>query len=283
MPEKDLISKQLLKRLLVGFSNQLFNLDITEAELLNNEQPRIESRRADLVARVKDASGKSYILHVEIQNDNQKHMPLRMLRYYSDIALAHVGEKVVQHLLYIGKAPLSMPNQIRDHNLLYHYEILDMRKQNSEHFLNSGNPDAIVLAILCDIREQGPNALVARIIKELRRLHGDKLNKLRDSLKMLEVLAGNRNLQTVVKENVEMYIDVEKLGIYQLVKEKSEAKGVAKGEAKGEAKGMKKGRAEYQQEIVLQLLTKLPPEQVSDLSGISLAKVRSIARKQKSS
>ena len=279
MPEKDLISKQLLKRLLVGFSNQLFHLDITQAELIDNEQPRIESRRADLVARVKDANGKSYILHIEIQNDNQKNMPLRMLRYYSDIALAHVGEKVVQHLLYIGKAPLSMPNQIRDHNLLYHYEILDMRKQNSEHFLNSGNPDAIVLAILCNPQGQEPNALVARIIKELRRLHGDKLNKLRDSLKMLEVLAGNRNLQNAVKENVEMYIDVEKLGIYQLVKEKSEAKGVAR----GEAKGMKKGRAEYQQEIILQLLTKLPPEQVADLSGISLAKVRSIARQKKSS
>ena len=279
MPEKDLISKQLLKRLLVGFSNQLFHLDITQAELIDNEQPRIESRRADLVARVKDANGKSYILHIEIQNDNQKNMPLRMLRYYSDIALAHVGEKVVQHLLYIGKAPLSMPNQIRDHKLLYHYEILDMRKQNSEHFLNSGNPDAIVLAILCNPQGQEPNALVARIIKELRRLHGDKLNKLRDSLKMLEVLAGNRNLQNAVKENVEMYIDVEKLGIYQLVKEKSEAKGVAR----GEAKGMKKGRAEYQQEIILQLLTKLPPEQVADLSGISLAKVRSIARQKKSS
>ena len=279
MPEKDLISKQLLKRLLVGFSNQLFHLDITQAELIDNEQPRIESRRADLVARVKDANGKSYILHIEIQNDNQKNMPLRMLRYYSDIALAHVGEKVVQHLLYIGKAPLSMPNQIRDHNLLYHYEILDMRKQNSEHFLNSGNPDAIVLAILCNQQGQEPNALVARIIKELRRLHGDKLNKLRDSLKMLEVLAGNRNLQNAVKENVEMYIDVEKLGIYQLVKEKSEAKGVAR----GEAKGMKKGRAEYEQEIILQLLTKLPPEQVADLSGISLAKVRSIARQKKSS
>ena len=265
MPDKDLISKQLLKRLLVGFSNQLFKLDITEAELLSNEQPRIESRRADLVARVKDTNGKNYILHIEIQNDNQKNMPLRMLRYYSDIALAHVGEKVVQHLLYIGKAPLAMPNQIRDHSLLYHYEILDMSKQNSEHFLNSNNPDAIVLAILCDPQEQEPNALVARIIKDLRRLHGDKLDKLRDSLKMLEVLAGNRNLQKLVKENAEMYIDTEKLGIYQLVKEKGEAKGLELGE----------------QKVLLQLLEKLPPEQVAELSGVSLDKVRDIAAKGK--
>ena len=130
-------------------------------------------------------------------------------------------------------------------------------------------PDVIVLAILCDPQGQEPKVLVARIIKELRRLHGDKLDKLRDSLKMLEVLAGNRNLQTVVKENAEMYIDVEKLGIYQLVKEK------------GEAKGMEKGRAEYQQEIILQLLEKLSSEQVAELSGVSLDKVRDIAAKGK--
>ena len=210
---------------------------VVQDGLLNNEQPRIEGKRADLVARVKDADGKSYILHVEIQNDNQANMPLRMLRYYSDIALQHPKDKVVQYLLYIGKAPMGMTNQISGHNWTYRHEVLDMRNQDSEYFLSSNNPDAIVLAILCNPQGQEPNALVARIIKELRRLHGDKLNKLRDSLEMLDVLAGNRGLQNLVKENAEMYIDVEKLGIYQLVKEK--------------------GRAEYQQEIILQLLEKI--------------------------
>ena len=82
-------------------------------------------------------------------------------------------------------------------------------------------------------------------------------------------MAGNRGLQNIVKENAEMYIDVDKLGIYQLVKEK------------GEAKGMEKGRAEYQQEIILQLLKKFSPEQVAELSGVSLEKVRDIAAKGK--
>ena len=163
MSDKDLISKKLLKRLLVGFSNRLFKLDIVEAELLNNEQPRIEGKRADLVARVKDADGESYILHVEIQNDNRADVPLRMLRYYSDIALEHIGEKVMQHLLYIGKAPLTIPDHVRGHNWLYRYEVLDMRSQDSEHFLNSNNPDALVLAILCDPKNREPNALVAHI------------------------------------------------------------------------------------------------------------------------
>ena len=99
MPEKDLISKQLLQRLLIGFGNRLFGLNIVEAELLSNEQARIESRRADLVARVREANGENYILHIEIQNDNRRDMPLRMLRYYSDIALVHLDEKIVQYLL----------------------------------------------------------------------------------------------------------------------------------------------------------------------------------------
>ena len=281
MPEKDLISKQLLQRILIGFGNRLFDLNIVEAELLSNEQARIESRRADLVARVKEGDGKSYILHVEIQNDNQRDMPLRMMCYYSDIALAHAGETIVQHLLYIGKSPMTMSDHVRGEDWLYRYKVLDMRDQDSEHFLNSDNPDALVLAILCDPKSLEPNALVAHIIKELRRLHGDKLDNLRDSLKMLDVLSGNRGLQDVVEETINMYIDEEKLGIYQAVKKRSEARGIKKGEArgikKGEARGIKKGEAQGLKKMVLRLLAKLPPEQVADLSGMSLAEVEAIA------
>ena len=291
MPDKDLISKQLLQRILIGFGNRLFDLNIVEAELLSNEQARIEARRADLVARVKEADGKSYILHVEIQNDNQRDMPLRMMRYYSDIALAHVGEKIVQYLLYIGKAPMTMSNHVSDDGWQYRYRVLDMRDQDIEHFLNSDNPDALVLAILCDPKSLEPNALVAHIIKELRRLHGDKLDNLRDSLKMLDVLSGNRGLQDVVEETINMYIDEEKLGIYQAVKKKGEAigikkgeaRGIKKGEARGEARGIKKGEARGLRKMVLRLLTKLPPEQVADLSGMSLAEVEAIAAANQSS
>ena len=76
-----------------------------------------------------------------------------------------------------------------------------------------------------------------------------------------------------------MYIDEEKLVIYQLVKKRSEtrgeARGIKKGEARGEARGLKK--------MVLRLLAKLPPEQVADLRGVSLAEVEAIAATAKSS
>ena len=164
MPAKDLISKQLLKRLLVDFGTQLFELDIVDAEMLSNEQPRVEGKRADLVARVKNAQGEGYILHVEIQNDNKADVPLRMLRYYSDLALEHIGEEIKQYLLYIGKAPLTMSDRVRGHNWRYRYKILDMRYQDSEYFLNSDNPDALVFAILCDPKGREPEALGVSIV-----------------------------------------------------------------------------------------------------------------------
>ena len=92
---------------------------------------------------------------------------------------------------------------------------------------------------------------------------------------MLDVLSGNRGLQNVVEETINMYIDEEKLGIYQAVKKRSEARGIKKGEARGESRGLR--------QMVLRLLAKLPPEQVADLSGMSLAEVEAIAATAKSS
>ena len=262
MPDKDLISKQLLRQLAVDFSNQLFGLNIVEAELLSSEQPRVEERRADLVARVKNREGKSYILHVELQNDNQKNMPLRMMRYYTDLALEHEDEEIEQHLLYIGKSPLAMADQVQARKWRYCYNIMDMRRLDGEDFLRSENPDALVLAILCDMGERKPDAVVTHIVSELRRLHGSKIDSLNDSLLKLETLAENRNLQNLVKEKYKMIVNIERLASYQ--------------------EGVERGQEQERQEIVLRLLDKLPPEQVAELSGVPLEKIKAIQEEDKS-
>ena len=152
-----------------------------------------------------------------------------MLRYYTDLALIYPGEDIKQYLLYMGKADLTIPDHIQTSDWHYCYQILDISKHNSEDFLNSANPDALVLAILCDFKGRDPHALVAEITSKLRRLHGDQLDGLRESLVMLDILATNRDLQHLVKENSAMFIEVEKLGIYQLAMER----GLEQGEQKG--------------------------------------------------
>ena len=278
MPSKDLISKQLLRQLIVDFGNQLFGLNIIEAELLSSEQPRVEERRADLVARVKNNQGESYILHVEVQNDNQKNMPLRMLRYYTDLALDHEGEKIEQYLLYIGKAPLTMPDHIQAGKWRYCYNVLDIRRVDSGNFLRSENPDALVLAILCDMGGREPEAVAAHIIGELIRLHGPQLNSLRSSLLKLDALARNRDLQRLVKEKYKMILEIEELASYQIGMERGQLQGLER----GLVRGLEQGQEQGQQKIVLKLLDKLPPDQVAELSGMSLAEVQAIAEADQS-
>ncbi|MEZ5448809.1 MAG: hypothetical protein R3E89_07345 [Thiolinea sp.] len=63
---------------------------------------------ADMVVRLQEAdTGNPFILHLEIQNDNHRQMPLRMLRYYTDIQFGWPQEEVRQYLLYIGSDNLK--------------------------------------------------------------------------------------------------------------------------------------------------------------------------------
>ncbi|WP_020558978.1 hypothetical protein [Thiofilum flexile] len=129
MAEKDIISKDVLQHLAADIANILLHLDVEydSVELLQTEQQRIEVRRADMVARMrKRQTGEQFILHVEIQNANDATMPVRMLRYVSDILLLHPNEPIYQYLVYIGKARLSMPNELLLPDFHYRYRVLDM-------------------------------------------------------------------------------------------------------------------------------------------------------------
>ena len=130
MGQKDIISKQIFKRILIDVATYIFKLQLETVELIETEQQRIEDRRADLVARVIDNEANNFILHIEIQNNNQINMPDRMLRYLTDIRLNYPGEDVVQYLLYIGKEPLTMPNSIQTTQLDYHYRVIDMHEMD---------------------------------------------------------------------------------------------------------------------------------------------------------
>ena len=112
MHQKDIVSKSLLKRLLLDMATYLLRLDLIDAELLSTEEQRIEDRRADLVAKVTPARGDPFILHLEIQNANDGQMPVRMLRYLTDIHLAHRGQRVHQCLIYIGPERLTMQAEL---------------------------------------------------------------------------------------------------------------------------------------------------------------------------
>ena len=268
MGRKDIISKHVLKHLAADIANLLLSLNIEDdsVELLATEQHRIELRQADLVARVKQRdSDQSFILHVEIQNDNDPQMALRMMRYYTDIQLVYPGEAIRQYLIYIGKPALTMVEEHRAADFGYRYNILDMHRVDCNLLLEKDTPDALVLAILCDFKEKPVQDVVNFIVKRLYELLQNDERGFRNYFEMLETLSDNRHLQGNIDKAKDMLtkIDIRKLPSYRW----------------GVEEGREEGVKEEKRRMAIQLLPMMENEVIASTTGLPLEEIEQLRKK----
>jgi len=200
---KDVISKKLLKRIVQDIAKYLLHRDLSTLEILDTEFQRIEDRRADLLVKAKQ-SEHEFLLHIEVQNNNDPQMLLRMLRYYTDIALKWPNYDIEQYLIYIGKKPVSMVNVIQQPSIQYRYNLINMHEIDCHIFLEQDNPDALILAILCDFKGRKERDVIHYIIGRLKALTKENQKEFREYISMLEILSTNRELSVSIKEEEQM-------------------------------------------------------------------------------
>lgn len=206
------------------------------------------------------ASGSEYLLHAEIANNNQNDMPLRMLRYYTDIRLAGHQGPIRQVLIYIGTDPLNMRDGIDEPELLdYRYRLVDMHQVNCTGLLVQDDPDALVLAVLCDFGERAPQEVVNYIVRRLSDLTGTDEKRFREYMTMLEILSENRNLKSQVEEAERMLtqIEIERMPSYII--------------------GMERGDAIAKRDMVRRLLSRMDLGELADLLDLRPEEVTHIA------
>ena len=268
MTNKDVISKELIRQIVKDMAIYLLGLNISELEELPTEQQRIETRHADVVMRATLQNGDNFILHLELQDANHPRMPLRMLRYFTDIALAYPDERILQYVVYTGSQPLRMSDQVAGENWSYGYRIIDMHTLDCDRFIREDNPDALVLAVLCDFKGRDSREVLEGIIGRLIELTAQQPDQLYSYLKMLETLSTNRHLETLFKKvenDMLTKIDVEKLPSYMI--------GFDHGVEKGEEKGQNSQKIAIAKTALRQGMT---IEQISELTGLSLASVEQL-------
>ena len=279
MAEKYIVSKEVLQHLAADIANILLELDVEHdsVELLQTEQQRVESRRADMVARMrKRQTGEKLILHVEIQNANDNTMPVRMLRYLSDILLQYPDEAVYQYVVYIGKRTLSMPNQLVLPAFSYQYYLLDMHNIDCSLLLAQDTPEALVIAILCDFKERPTQDVVNYIVTRLHELTGDDEQRFRNYYQMLETLAENRDLQSNLAEAKDMLtqVDVTRFSTYRWGLEA----GIKQMQSLLDEKDAALQRLQQQGVRQLLMMNTLTHQQIADLFQLTLEEVEAIAK-----
>jgi len=165
-----------------------------------------------------------------------------------------------------------MPAGLEEPGLLdYRYGLVDMHQVDCAGLLAQDNPDALVLAVLCDFGDRRPQEVVTYIVHRLRELLGANERGFRDYMTMLEILSKNRDLQTQIKEAERMLteIDIESLPSFSIGFERGEEKG----REEGEERGMERGKSQ----VVRRLLSRFGVAEVSELLGLAPEDVERIA------
>ena len=244
MPTMGVISKNLIHEVVRGMAHHLFHLDIVELTELPTETRRVEARQADIVLKAMDRMGEQFILHLELQNANHAQMPLRMMRYYTDIALAHPGMTIHQYVVYTGRGKLNMADQVAHPAWCYRYQLINMNALDYREFIGDGSPSALALAMLCDFKEQPAESVFEILLHRLTTLLADAPDDLLNYLKIMEFLSIDRDLESVFKikeAEVLSAINIERMPSYQMGMEAGQMEGIKTGMQQGMQRGMQQG------------------------------------------
>ena len=161
-------------------------------EMLTVEYPTVRMRRPDLVVRLTD----DRLYHLELQSDNDTEMPWRMLEYYG-LLYRQYRQPPVQHVLYVGKVPMTLGTRIEHATLSFQYAAIDIRTLDRQPLLRSAVLEDNLLALLC--RGGATRTAIRRILTRIATLSGAART---DALAALLILAGLRSVQPLVREEV---------------------------------------------------------------------------------
>jgi predicted transposase YdaD len=187
--EYDTALKSVIRRLSEGALRALTGFAI--ARWHNVEFPEVRTLRADMVGETADGS----LVHLELQSTNDSDMALRMAEY----ALAvyrHFRQFPQQTVLYVGRAPLTMPETLTGHSLAFRFRVVDVRELDGDALLTSGNPEENVIAVLMRLRGDR-RAAVREILERIAEIDPDRRQV---ALREFVILAGLRSLREIIRE-----------------------------------------------------------------------------------
>jgi len=169
----------------------------------------VKSLRPDMVFR---AGNK--IFHIEIQVQQDKDLPERML-IYSLAIKEKFGQKPVQIILFVGKGN-PPPSLFRDEFTIHKFIVLDMKKIDPNEFIKSDKPEEVIVGILAGKFKDKPE-IIKKVKKKIVEIvkNEEKIAKYIDSISFL---AGLFDVKIEVKP-MPIQVDIRKTFLYKWGKE----------------------------------------------------------------
>jgi predicted transposase YdaD len=228
----DLVLKEIFSRAIGKIISLATGEKIEEKlEDINREVKLLKSLRPDMLFKAGDK-----IFHIEIQAQQDKTLPKRMLLYSVGIE-EKFGKEPVQIVLFVGKGN-PPPSYFKSEFKFLKFRVVDWKKIDPDEFLRSDKPEEVVLGVLAGKYREKPEVF-KKVIRKISKIVKNK----KELLKYMEDISFLGSLFDVeIKiEPMPIQIDIRKTLFYKWGKEEGEKEGEQRGIVKGLKEGLKEG------------------------------------------
>jgi predicted transposase YdaD len=235
----DLILKEIFSRAIVKIISIATGEKIREKlEDINRELKFLKSLRPDMLFKAGDK-----IFHIEIQAQQDKTLPKRML-IYSIVIEEKFGKEPVQIVLFVGKGN-PPPSYFRSEFKFLKFKVVDLKKINPDEFLGSNKPEEVILGVLAGKYREKPEVF-KKVIRKVSKIIKNKKELLK-YMEDISFLGGLFDVEIKI-EPMPIQIDIRKTLFYKWGEqkgfEKGKKEGLKEGEQRGIVKGLKQGKQE---------------------------------------
>ena len=211
----DKIVKENIESIIPALMNSVLGFTVVEAVVIKEKLQQTKEKEADALRIITDPSGKKFILHLEFQVDDYAKMIYRMIDYWG-LLKSKYDLPVYQYVIFIGDGESKMIDLIEENGNRFNFTKINITQYDYLRFLNSDNPEEVILAVLANFGNQKPEKALNQIILKLEETINDH-RTFQKYLRQLRVLSKLRKLDLKFDDmiqNMAKYIDAENDYLY---------------------------------------------------------------------
>lgn len=269
----DKILRENMEAALPGLIKDLLGIDAVHMEELPDDLQQTKERKPDVLKRITDKNGETFLLHVELQTTDEKEMVLRMAEYFI-MLLRRYRLPARQYVIYLGMGVPNMADHVQVERLHFSYQLIVLSAVDYHLLLSASNPEEKIYAILADFRGNDPRLVVNTIVKEVISSSKGELAQLKH-IEQLRMLSNLRKLGPeidITMESIAKWFKIENDPFYQ----KGQKEGIERGLEKGIERGMEKKTLEVVKTLLLN--TRHSVREIANLVNVSETFVRKVKR-----
>jgi len=197
----DKIFKENIEAVILSIMQNLLGITAVSLEELPDDIQHTKERKPDILKKVIDNQGNTFILQIEFQVVDEPEMVYRMLEYKA-MLLRKYKIDVEQFVIYIGKGTPKMITQFKSKGIGFEFQLRSIKAVDYQLFLKSDKPEEIVFAVLSNFGEDKPKIAIEKIIERLEETSENDLS-LKKYINQLRILAELRKLDLKIDEIME--------------------------------------------------------------------------------